>query len=29
MNFQVIAGTREELERDVLDENDTTCPVCL
>jgi hypothetical protein len=27
--FQVIAGTREELERDVLDENDTTCPVCL
>jgi hypothetical protein len=27
--YQVICGTRDELERDVMDENDGRCPICL
>ncbi len=26
--YQVISGTRDELEQDVMDENDRLCPVC-
>ena len=27
--YQVICGTRDELEQDVMDENDRLCPICL